>query len=76
MANTDTFVVALHEVQVCKSSRSTQYLLVQDKKFPPFPPCSLIGNISVGWRASDVRQWIESRPTADAFVAISKEAQP
>lgn len=75
MVNTDTFVMALHEVRVCNISRSTQNRLVQDKKFPPFPPCSLTGNISVGWRASDVRQWIESRPTADAIVAISKEAQ-
>ncbi len=68
MVHNDTFVRALHVI-----SRSTFPRLVQGKKLPP--PCSLTGNISVGWRASDVRQWIESRPTADAFVAISKEAQ-
>ncbi len=69
MVHTDTFVRALHVI-----SRSTQYPLVQDKKFPP--PCSLTGNISVSWRASDVRQWIESRPTAGAFLAISEGARP
>ncbi len=75
MVNTDTFAMALHEVQVCKSSRSKFLRLVQDNKVPPFPPCSLTGDISVGWRACDVRQWIESSPTADAILAISKRAQ-
>ena len=73
MVNNDSFVKALLVVQLCNISRSTLYRLVRAKKFPP--PRSLTGKRSVGWLKSDVHEWIESRPIADAFVATSKGAQ-
>lgn len=73
MVDNDSFVKALYVVQVCNISRSTLYRLIREKRF--VPPRALTGKRSVGWLKSEVHEWIESRPTADAFVAVSKEAQ-
>lgn len=73
MFTQDAYVKAIYVVQVCNISRSTLYRLVREKSFPP--PRALTGKRSVGWLKSDVHEWIESRPTADAFLATSKGAQ-
>lgn len=44
-------------------SRSTLYNLVRDGRFPA--PIS-IGQRAVGWRLSDVDEWVASRPQANA----------
>ncbi len=49
--------------EVTGLSRSTVYRLVSDGGFPK--PVRL-GPQSVGWRVSEVDEWLESRPVAEA----------
>lgn len=43
--------------------RSTIYRLIAERRFPK--AVRLTGR-AVGWRAADLRQWVDSRPTADS----------
>ena len=45
---------------ICGNSRTTRWRLIKEGKFPQ--PLQ-IGARSVGWRESDVRAWLASRPT-------------
>ena len=63
MVNATNRVLRAREVQVrigCGNSKFYQLLSTGD-----FPPGIRIGNRSVGWRESQVEDWIAARPIVD-----------
>lgn len=56
-------------------SRATLYRLIAEGQFPA--PVSLTAGNAVGWRAADIRAWLESRePVGAPAVAGEEEAAP
>ena len=53
--------------------KSTLYALIKQGEFPQ--RISLGGRM-VGWRASEVEEWIRSRPTTDARIAKERIQYP
>lgn len=50
-------------LEIIGLSRSTLYYLVRDGRFPA--PIS-IGQRAIGWRLTDVNEWVASRPQVGA----------
>lgn len=53
-------------------SRATLYRLIGDGSFPA--PVKLTAGNAVGWRAGDIREWLESRERVDAPAPPAKDA--
>lgn len=63
-------ILRLNQVkEICGISRSTLYALLQRGEFPA--PISL-GARAIGWFASDVNEWVVSRPPAGPSVRKEK----
>lgn len=53
-------------------SRATLYRLIAAGEFPA--PVRLTAGYAVGWRASEVREWLESRETVGAGITPTSKA--
>ncbi len=74
-AQTDDYrLLRLPEVLYrCGISRYALYEMVAQEQF--LPPVR-IGVQSVGWRATDIIEWIDSRPPATGFSGLDTDGNP
>jgi prophage regulatory protein len=74
----DEKILRVH--QVCEMTGKSKAQLYLDIRTGTFPPARQLGPRSIGWFASQVQDWIKSRPVADPSVQfigkLSKQRFP